>query len=32
MKNFTWDNDSVICCGCCAVCKYKNSCNVYINI
>lgn len=24
--------NQVICCGCCAVCRYKNDCNVYINI
>ena len=23
--------NEVICCGCCAVCKYKNECNIYIN-
>lgn len=24
--------NEVICCGCCAVCKYKNECNIHINL
>ena len=23
--------NKVICCGCCAVCRYKNECNIHIN-
>ena len=31
MNNFIKLYNEIICCGCCAVCRYKNECNIHIN-